>query len=487
MVERPHVWVPSDGAGAVAVARLGTTGRAAATYVLLAGLQRGVSLLILPFITHSMSTEEFGAASTLTATSLILTAVIAAPLIQLIIRAAARGEEDGPALLRIAGAYCYLVLPSAVAIVAAAVAALVPEVLGVAGFIWGIELLAIGLQPAATTFALWVAVAREDLRRFVWLSSASVLATAVSKLVLVVILQMGVLGWVVSDLFSAGLSAVLAISLVRLPRARVDSSNIRYALRFSLPLIPHSAALWALTSLSRPAMAAVSSLDQVGLLSFGLSLAMVASLILGEINSAVLPRYAREIFPAPTQETRGLVSLQLVAAFVVPAAVGCGVAVAGRWMFAEAYWPSFVLTGVLLIGQAACGLYLIPMNYLTQTAGLPKYSALASGAGAALILVSILTLGHRYGAVGVACATAAGYLAMASVAMILTRVLNLDIAWRTWLANWPEVLLAGAALACSIAALAAPPGSTLGWTFAAGCPILVVGSFVMIARRKHYA
>ena len=454
---------------------------------MLAGLQRGVSLLILPFISHAMPPNEFGAASTLTATSWLLIAVIAAPLMQSIFRSAARGGEDGPALLRVAGTYCYVVLPIAVALAATAVALFVPEVLGISGFIWGIELLAIGFLPATSTFALHVTQARQDLPRFVWLSSSSVFATAASKLVLVVVLQLGVLGWAISDLLSAGLSAVLASLLVRLPQARVTSDHVRQVLRFTLPLVPHTASLWALTSLSRPAMAAVSSLDQVGLLSFGLTLATVASLVLGEINVAVLPRYSREIFRAPTHETVEPVRWQLIAAFVVPAVVGCGVAVAGRWIFAEAYWPSFFLTGVLLIGQAAYGLYVIPMNYLTQTAGRPKYSALASGAGAALILVSILVLGRTYGAVGVAYATAAGYLTMAGVAMILTRVLKLDIAWSSWLPNWPEVLLAAAALTCSVAALAAQVGSTLGWTFCAGCLLLVLAAVLLTARRKHHA
>src|ERR1700722_1192983 len=190
MVEPPRVWVPSDDylmasgrhavkrrpqrAGAVAMTRLGTTGRAAGTYILLAGLQRGVSLLILPFISHAMPPNEFGAASTLTATSWLLIAVIAAPLMQSIFRSAARGGEDGPALLRVAGTYCYVVLPIAVALAATAVALFVPEVLGISGFIWGIELLAIGFLPATSTFALHVTQARQDLPRFVWLSSSSV-------------------------------------------------------------------------------------------------------------------------------------------------------------------------------------------------------------------------------------------------------------------------------------------------------------------------
>lgn len=466
------------------MAQLGTTRRAAAIYVLLAGLQRGVSLLILPFITHAMSPIEYGAASMLSATALLLTAIIGAPLIPLIVRAAARGEEDGPALLRVAGTYCYFLVPIAVGLAATAAALFVPEALGVPGFIWGIELLAIGFQPAFT-FALWVAQAREDLPRFVWLASTSVLALAVSKLVLVVVLQMGVLGWVISDLLSAVFTTVLAISLVRPPRAQVSSNHIRYVLRFTVPLVPHSASLWALTYLSRPAMAAVSSLDQVGLLSFGLNLAMVASLVLAETNRAVLPRYSREIFQAPTRETLGPVKWQLLAAFIVPALVGCAVAVAGRWIFAEAYWPSFFLTGVLLVGQAAYGLYLIPMNYLTQTAGLPKYSALASGAGATLILVSILVLGHKYGAVGVAYATTVGYLTMAAVAMILTRVFKLDIAWSSWLAYWPEALLVAAALTFSVAALASPVGTSLAWTFIGLCLLLVLGAIILTDRRKH--
>ena len=485
MVVLPRVWVPSDVLGVLAVARVGTTGRAAVTYVVLAGLQRIVSLLILPFISHAMSPTEYGAASMLSATSLLLTAVIAAPLIQLVIRAAARGEEDGPALLRVAGTYCYFQLPIGVALAATAFTLLVPEFLGISGFVWGIELLAIGFQPATSVFALWVSQAREDLRRFVLLSSTSVLVTATSKLVLVVEMQLGVLGWAISDLLSACFSAVLAMTLVRLPRVRVAAHHVRSALNFSLPLIPHSASVWALGSLSRPAMAAVSSLYQVGLLSFGLNLASVASLVLAEFNRAVLPRYSREAFRAPTHETRATVAWQLIAALVVPAVVGCGVAVAGPWVFAEAYWPSFALTGVLLIGQAGYGLYLIPMNYLTQTAGRPKYSALATGAGAVLILVSILVVGHRYGAIGVAYATAAGYLTMAAVALILAVVLKLDIAWSSWLGHWPEVVLGAAALLCCAAALASPVGSSLGRTFTGVCLALVLGSIILCARRIH--
>jgi O-antigen/teichoic acid export membrane protein len=466
------------------VAGPGKSKRAAAIYIVLAGLQRFVSLLILPFITHAMSPKEYGAASMLAAASLLLVSVVATPLMQLIIRAAARGDDDGPALIRIAGAYCYVLLPVVVAAAAAVVALAVPEMLGVSGYLWAIEMVAIGLQPAASVFALSVAQAREDLRRFVWLSSVSVVVTAASKLVFVVILRHGVLGWVISDLISALVSALLAMWLVRLPHVRTTSEHIRYGLRFTLPLIPHTASLWALTSLSRPALAAVSTLEQVGFLSFGLSLAQLAGIVLLEVNRAVLPRYSRETFPAPTPETHGPARWQVVGAFAVPAVVGVGVAVAGPWLFAAAFWPSFQLTGVLLIGQAALGLYVIPMNYLTQTGGVTRFSAVASGTGAALILVSILIFGGRYGALGLAYATAAGYLTMAVLGMILLSVHKFDIAWSSWFRNWPEIVLAIAALASAVAALSSQVNGAASRLFAAGA-LLLIGAIYPLMRRHH--
>ena len=463
----------------------GKTAGAAATYVILAALQRSISLLILPFITHAMSPSEYGAASMLAAASLLMTSVVATPLVQLIIRAAARGGDDGPALLRASGLYCYYVVPVVAAICAAVCALFVPEVLGLSGRIWAVEILAIGFQPAASTFALWVTQAREDLTRFAAISSISVVVTTASKLVFVVLLRQGVFGWVVSDLVSAVLTAILAAVLVRLPRTTIDTQHIRRLLNFTLPLIPHSASLWALTFMSRPAMAMVTTLYQVGLFAFGLNLAQVAGLVLAEANRAALPRYSRETLPAPTAETVGIVRWQFVAAFLVPAVIGSGTTLFGPWLFAESYWPSFPLTGVLLVSQLAFGLYLIPMNYLTQTAGLPRYSALASGAGAAIILATIVVFGRTFGAVGVAYGTAVAYAAMAAVAAALTFTHKLAINWRSWASSWPEIFTASASFACSIASLQFLPGSSLARASAVGSLALMLTAATLTMRRPR--
>jgi O-antigen/teichoic acid export membrane protein len=435
------------------------TKRAAVFYIVLAALQRGVSLLILPFVTHAMAPADYGAASMLSVSAVFLTAIIASPLIQLIIRAAARSDDNGPALVRLSALYCYILVPLTGALAAGATAWLVSSALGVSGTLWALELLAVGFQPATLTFALIVSQARGDLSRFAWISVTSVVLTAASKLVLVVGLHMGVLGWVLADVISAVASAALSAALVRPPRARIHSHHVRYTMKFAVPLIPHAVSLWAMMSVSRPVLAAVSTLEQVGLLSFGLNLAVVAGLIISEVNRAALPRYSRETSPAPSEETFGPVKWQTIAAFAVPAIIGFGVAIIGPAIFAEAYWQSFRLTGVLLIGQAALGLYLIPMNYLTQTAGITRLSALASGAGTTVLVILVLTFGPTYGAIAVAYATSAAYLAMAAVALLLTVVEDVDIAWSSWKAHWPAFATSAVALGLSFAALASPTGS----------------------------
>lgn len=458
--------------------------RATAVYLVLAGLQRGVSLLILPFISHAMSPPEYGGASVLTATAPLLVTLIAAPLESLVFRTAARGGDDSPALSRVAGLYCYAVVPAISAIAAAGAALFSHELLGVTGAIWGIELLAVGLLPATTYYALPSVRARHDLRKFIWLALTSALVTATAKVLLVVVWKMGLLGWAISDLISAVVSFILAVVLVRLPRAHVLRRHIREVANFSVPLIPHRASFWALSALSRPVMALVSSLTQVGLLSFGINLASVAGLILTEINQAVLPHYSRETFPAPTNETRSIVKWQLVLAFAVPALVGAGLAITGPWLLAESYWPSLQLTGILLCGQAAVGIYQIPINYVVQAAGLPRFSAIASVSGALFILIGILVVGRQFGATGAAYATVGGFVAMAVVAFVVAHAMGLSIRWAFWNTFWPEMLGGMAAMGCSIVALSYPAGSAPGRGLAAASLILVSAALLLTSRRK---
>lgn len=466
------------------MARLGITGRAATTYLVLAGFQRGISLLILPFIARVMPPAEYGAASMLTAAAMLLLAVLAGPIDTVVFRMVPQDDDESRGILRLAGLYSYVLLPILGAVVATVFALAVPTFLGISGGIWAVEILALGLQVSMTVFALPMVQSAQDLSRFILLAGISTVVYALSKLTLVVVLKMGVLGWVVSDLVSAAVSAVLAWTLVRVPRAQVSRRHLNGLLRFALPLVPHKSAYWAITSLSRPALATVSTLTQVGLLAIGLNVAAVASLVVAEFNRAVQPRFSQERFPAPTQCTYAPVRWLLASALAVPASIGAALALIGQWVFPAPYWPAFAVAGVLLMGQVAFGVYPIAINYLVLTAGVPKYSAFASGAGAVVILGSILMFGREYGAIGVAYATSVGYFVMTAVSFGMARLAKLDIAWRAWVSCWPEITVGVMALAFSTTALLLPVGSGSSRTLAGASLASVVAVALVVKRQR---
>ena len=138
----------------------------------------------------------------------------------------------------------------------------------------------------------------------------------------------------------------------------------------------------------------------------------------------------------------------------------------------------------MLVGQVAFGVYPIAINYLVLTAGVPKYSALASGAGAVVILGFILVFGRQYGAIGVAYATSVGYLVMAAVALSMTRLAKIDVKWRAWVSCWPEIGVGTTALTFSTAALFVPAGSEPSRFLAAGSLALLVIVALLVLRER---
>ncbi len=408
------------------------------------------------------------------AASFLIVSALASPLETQIMYSAPRGDKQGLALLRVCGLYCYLVLPVFASVPAAIMAGFVTSFLGVPGNIWAIEILAMGFLPAMGVFALGMVRASQDLRRFVWLAANSLVVFSAAKLILVVLWRWGMLGWALSDLITAVTGYIMAVSLVRIPAARIHRRDVRSVVAFTAPIIPNTVSFWAITSLSRPLLARVSTLAEVGFLSVGLTVSTAVTVFILETNRAVQPRYSQETFPAPTEKTLMPVRWQIVLALAIPAVAGGVFALVGQWIFPEPYWLAFPLTGVLLIGQAAYGLYPIAMNYLILTAGFSKLSSISSTSGAVVILISILAVAGSYGATGVAYATTAGFCAMVAVSFALTKVAKLEIKWSSWFKYWPQILPMGIALLLAEEALASPVGSTTSRVLASVCLAIVV-------------
>lgn len=440
---------------------------AAVAYVMLAGLQRGMPLILLPIVASVLSPSEYGAASTLVASSLLITTICAASFEQLVVRLRTRHDEDVAPELSIIRWILFAILPPVLAMLGAYITIFVPVFLGISGIAWGMEIASAGFVAVTTYYALPFLQARYQLSRYVLLTGVAIAVTLITKLAFVVILRWGVEGWALSDLIAGIVMAALGIALTWSRWARFSRHDIRKVLSFVLPLIPHRASFWAITSLSRPALASVSNLTQVGLLSVGLNVASVANLVLAEANRAALPTYSREKLPGPLSLTQTPARLQVLGSLVVPGVVGAALSLVGGWIFPSSYWASFPIAGVLLVGQIAYGMYIVPMNYLVQSAGVTRLSWLASLPAALLIFLCTLAWGGIGGAPLVAWSTVAGFTLMLATAVILTSVAKLRINWISIVSEWPSFALGFACAIAGIASTQFPVASPTGILLAA--------------------
>lgn len=446
-------------------------GRSALIYVFFGFLQRGFNLLLLPFVTRVMAPQEYGAVSVVVAGGALFSIVLGSALESAIFRWTVRAERASISVLRISALYLYVLLPTIAAVFAVVLFVADREILFVSSKIWSLEVLACGLLPAVSFYALPAIRAKSQLKRFVLMSSVSIGGLLVSKVSLVIFLEMGLLGWVISDFVAAFLAYLVSFFVIQVPKRQGQTYEVRELLSFTLPLVPHRAAFWALSSLSRPAMAAVLPLGQVGLFSLGLNFAGIAAMVLVELNRAFLPKYSAESFPAPTSVTRRTARMQVAAAILVPILAGASIASFSPLLISSEYSAALPLIAVLLFAQGMYGLYLIPANYTVQSAGHTSTNWYSSVLGASFIFLAILLFGSNVGITGVSVFTFFGYFIMASVAFVVSRRIRLAINWRRLLLPKKFLCFALAAAVLMALSLCVP---AVGWRVGLGvCSILL--------------
>jgi O-antigen/teichoic acid export membrane protein len=172
-----------------------------------------------------------------------------------------------------------------------------------------------------------------------------------------------------------------------------------------------------------------------------------------EFNRSVLLEYTQERLPAPTEATLGIARTQIIAAFAIPAGVGIGTAIFGALIFPVSYRAALPVAATLLIGQVFYGLFVVPMNYIVQTAGKFKLSSLPPVLGAAISAIGIL-LGGATGSLQVAASgTSAGFFAMAAFTVALVRFENIQLHWKMLVPPASQAVPAMLAATASVTAL----------------------------------
>jgi len=391
----------------------------AGIYLVSGGLNRLAPFLLLPLLTRSLSTADFGLVSLFQVALSFLTATLGSGL-QLNIprtffvwtRERFAAHLFNVLLVLVASATIFLAL-------ALATAALTRDFFGIPDR-W---LVALPILAGMSMLNLLNLTLLRCEQRPVAYGVVEVSSTALNLLLSIVLVAYFSLGWegrAASIAIPTVLYGVVALWHLRSRSylaAEPSRESVREIVAFSLPLMPHALAAVVISVSDRFFLAALRGSEEVGIYSVGYSFGMVVMLFTDAFAKAWSPWLLRSMATATEADRRGAVRITYLylLALVVGTTVYAWLAVR---LLPLVVGPEFVAASRYIpwvcAGYVAFGIYQVFFPYLvlmSQT----KFLAFSSVLAAAANLIANYVLIRSHGAIGAAWATILSYCISAAL------------------------------------------------------------------------
>lgn len=395
--------------------QLASTLRNGAVYAAAAAFQRGIIFFLLPVYTRVLDPAAYGRLSVLLAIAAAGIIVLSFGMDTAFYRTyfALRDDPDSQGRFVTTAWVFLMVVPPAIAGLLAAVAAPIfahsevvrPGELAVA-------LAGAAFFVSASIVPLALLRAAERLRDYLVLTSVTGGATATLTLVAVVGLKGGVTGWLIAVVVANAMTLVAAVRLIPLRLGTgIDRRLLTGALVLGVPLIPHTLSHWGLGVSNRVVLAGLVSTSEVGVYALAANIALPVAIAVQGMAAAFMPTYAR----AATEEAARLALPRVVIAqFLVVltiAVIGTLISpIAVHYLAPPEYGGAAELVPWMTAGYGLLGLYFLPMNAVSQTAGRTGKVWIVTLGAAGANLVCLLLLVPAIGLVGAAIGVTIGYL-----------------------------------------------------------------------------
>lgn len=232
------------------------------------------------------------------------------------------------------------------------------------------------------------------------------------SLVLVVLLLQGAGGRIVGQGVALILFALFAICLLKKDNLlkffiwRPD--YIKEALAFGVPLIPHVAGMFLLTTVDRFVINSELGLEKAGIYMVAVQFGMALSLIFDAVNKAYVPWLFERLKRDNSSEKRQIV--RYTYAWYTFILAGAGISfIVGPWLITfiagDQYRQAGDVIGWLVLGQVFNGMYLMVTNYIfySKKTGLLSAASMFSGLLNFGLLVFLV---RQFGIIGAAYAFA---------------------------------------------------------------------------------
>ena len=261
---------------------------------------------------------------------------------------------------------------------------------------------------------------RKEARRYGALQISQSALNMLLSLLLVVLLREGSGGRISAQVWTAGIFAVLGLVLLQrdglLSFLAWRPAYLEEIVKSRVPLIPHIAGVFLLTSVDRFVINAELGLAEAGIYMVAVQLAGAIGLVFDAINKAYVPWLFERLKRNVCDEKRQIVRYTY-AWFIVILLGACLVFLIGPWLVTYVAGEKFAQAGEfigwLALGQAFGGMYLMVTNYAiySKRTGLLSLATISSGLiNVALLVVLIRLLGLKGAAIAFSISMAIRFL-----------------------------------------------------------------------------
>jgi O-antigen/teichoic acid export membrane protein len=265
--------------------------------------------------------------------------------------------------------------------------------------------------------------AAENATGAVVLRSGKTVVDHATRLVAVVGLSMGVVGYLLGSLVAAvAIGAVGTAYLLRRALMAFSVEKMRAALTYSLPMFPHFYSHFVISMADRVLLSRLGTLGAVGVYTLGYSLARVLQMLVTSANNAIMPEFAAA---SGDDEAFGrladIATYYLLLAAVVAVGFSLFMPVALELFFPAAYQDAARILPWLAVGFFCLSLYYVPMNVLSQTQRETRYVPILTIVAAVSNIGLNYLLIPEYGITGAAVSTLVAYLLLAIMVFVLSQ------------------------------------------------------------------
>lgn len=417
---------------------LGRLVRGTAVFAVASVVQRTIGFLLLPIYARVLEPAEYGQIGVITAVSAALGTVLGFGLETAVFRARVQFRDDPPqahVFVNTVGAFALTVPAAAALLLALAAGPAVASAFDVPLVALQVSLAGTALYASATVVPLALLRAQERLRDYLRLTSTQVVLNVALMVLLVVVLRLGVLGWMIAVAASSGVLLIRGLFLLgHRWTTDFDVRYLRHALAFGLPLVPHALSHWGLSLSDRAVLGALAAPAEVGAYYVAYQLALPISMIAVALSQGVQPMYARASVDPVARQAAGAATTHQ--ALVVAGLAGTIAVLGPPTVFAvlpREYADAAAFIPWIALGVGLFGLYLIPMNAVSIMAGHTKWVWVLTLFAAATNIGLNLVLVPRMGAMAAAIDTAVAYgVLLVGVSVYMRRVVAepLEYDWR---------------------------------------------------------